>query len=217
MTGDARNGSGLSMPTTTHHTYLPVNAGAARFATWITLFIMPGTASLAVERAIHKEVRVEAPVDAVWRAWTTTEGVKSFLAPDAHVEARVLGPFRIYFNPFAPAGQKGEDDGMFLALQDRRMLSFTWSAPPHLPEARAQRTYVTVRLQELGESATQVHVYHGGWGDGGEWEDAYAYFDRAWVQVLASLQKRFASGQPMDWTPYLERLREAADQTNESR
>ena len=49
----------------------------------------------AQERYIDKEVRVKAPVDAVWQAWTTTEGVKSFFAPDARVEARVDGPFEI--------------------------------------------------------------------------------------------------------------------------
>ena len=88
---------------------------------------------------------MKAPVDAVWQAWTTSEGIRSFFAPDARVEARVDGPFEIYINPLAPPGQRGADDMRILALQDRKMLTFTWNAPPHLPEARAQRTYVTVR------------------------------------------------------------------------
>jgi len=61
------------------------------------------------ERFIDKEVRVKAPLEAVWQAWTTTEGIKSFFAPDAHVEARVDGPFEIYFNPLAQPGMKGAD------------------------------------------------------------------------------------------------------------
>jgi uncharacterized protein YndB with AHSA1/START domain len=159
------------------------------------------------ERFIDKEVRVKAPLDAVWQAWTTTEGIKSFFAPDAHVEARVDGPFEIYFNPLAQPGMKGADGMRFLALQDRKMLTFTWNAPPHLPEARAQRTYVTVRLKPIGDNETHVTLHHGGWGDGGQWDQAYAYFDKAWGNVLANLQKRFADGKPYDWTEWMASLR----------
>ena len=172
-----------------------------------TLAIVASCVALAQERAIDKQVRVKAPVDAVWAAWTTTEGVKSFFAPDARVEARVDGPFEIYMNPYAPPGQKGADDMRFLSIQDRKMFTVTWNAPPHLPEARAQRTYVTVRLKPVGDNETEVSLHHGGWGDGGQWDQAYAYFDKAWVNVLASLQKRFAENKPQDWTDWLASIR----------
>ena len=161
----------------------------------------------AQERYVDKEVRVKAPVDAVWQAWTTSEGIKSFFAPDARVDARVDGPFEVYINPLAPPGQKGADDMRFLAIQDKKMITFTWNAPPHLPEARAQRTYVTVRLKPVSESETLVTLHHGGWGEGGQWDQAYAYFDKAWGNVLANLQQRFAEGKPHDWTEWMASLR----------
>ena len=61
----------------------------------------------AEERALHKEVIVKAPIADVWNAWTTTEGIKTFFAPDAHVEARPDGPFEIYINPVCRAGDEG--------------------------------------------------------------------------------------------------------------
>ena len=161
----------------------------------------------AQERYIDKEVRVKAPVDAVWQAWTTTEGVKTFFAPDARVDARVDGPFEIYFNPYAPSGQKGADDMRFLSIQEKKMFTVTWNAPPHLPEARAQRTYVTVRLKPVGGNETEVTLHHGGWGEGGQWDPAYAYFDKAWTNVLVNLQKRFADDKPYDWTDWLASIR----------
>ena len=51
-----------------------------------------------------------------------------------------------------------------------------------------------------------VSLHHTGWGDGGEWDKAYAYFDRAWGNVLANLQKRFADG-PIDWTEWRGKLK----------
>lgn len=160
----------------------------------------------AAERAIAKEVVVAATLDEAWAAWTTREGIVSFFAPDAVVEPRVGGAFHIHIDPTAPPGQRGADDMRFLALQPKRMLSFDWNAPPHLAEVRAQRTLVVVRLQPLGERSTRVSLHHTGWGDGGQWDQAYAYFDRAWAGVLGNLKRRFDSG-PQDWTEWLNQLR----------
>jgi uncharacterized protein YndB with AHSA1/START domain len=162
----------------------------------------------AAERAIDREVLVPAKVDAVWQAWTTSEGIKTFFAPDAHVELRVDGPFEIFINPYAEPGLKGADGMRIIGFQPQRMLSFTWNAPPSLPDARQQRTVVIVRLEPAGEGQTRVTLHHVGWGDGGEWDKAYEYFSRAWPNVLANLQKRFASG-PIDWTEWLQRMKTA--------
>jgi len=160
----------------------------------------------APERMIEKQGVVEAPIGEVWKAWTTSEGVKSFFAPDAKVEPRSGGPFEIYMNPYAPAGLKGADDMRFLAVQEPTMISFTWNAPPSQAEIRAQRTVVIVRLRPVDEKSTEVTIHHVGWGDGEKWDATYAYFDRAWGAVLANLQKRFREG-PIDFKPFLEQLK----------
>ena len=36
--------------------------------------------------------------------------------------------------------------------------------------------------------------------------EPYAYFDRAWGNVLGNLKKRFETG-PVDWTAWLEQMR----------
>jgi len=158
------------------------------------------------ERRVLREVVVKAPVAAVWKAWTTSEGIVSFFAPEAVVDARPDGPFHIHMNPYGAAGLKGADDMRVMGVQENRMLSFSWNAPPHLPEARKQRTFVIVRLEPVGDAETLVRLTHIGWGDGGQWDQTHAYFDRAWGNVLANLQKRFAEG-PVDWTQWLARLK----------
>ena len=162
----------------------------------------------AAERAIDIEVVVAAPVAAVWQTWTTSEGIKTFFAPDARVELVVDGPFEIYINPYAQPGMKGADSMRVIGFQENRMLSFTWNAPPSLPEARKQRTVVILRFQPEGDNATRVRLHHVGWGDGGEWDKAYDYFGRAWPKVLGNLQQRFISG-PIDWTEWLERMKKS--------
>ena len=167
-------------------------------------------AAAAQERMIEKQVVVAAPVEEVWKAWTTTEGVTSFFAPEARVEARPGGPFEIYINPYAEPGMKGADDMKFMALQEPTMLSFTWNAPPSHPQIRTQRTLVIVRLKPLEARRTEVTLHHVGWGDGEKWDAVYAYFDGAWGNVLGNLQKRFAEG-PVDFTQWRKRMKAATE------
>ena len=166
----------------------------------------PAFGQIPEERRIVKEAVVKAPVEAVWKAWSTSEGIATFFAPEARVEARPDGPFEIYINPYAQPGMRGADAMRVLGVQENRMISFSWNAPPHLPEARAQRTFVTVRMRPAGDAETSVRLTHVGWGDGGQWDQAYAYFDRAWGNVLGNLQKRFAEG-PKDWTQWRAQLK----------
>jgi uncharacterized protein YndB with AHSA1/START domain len=167
--------------------------------------------AVAAERVIGKEIVIAAGVDEIWDAWTTRDGIVGFFAPDARIEAKPDGAFAIHFDPTAPDGLKGADDMRFLALQPKKMLSFTWNAPPHLPQARAQRTVVIVRFETIGERHTRVSLHHTGWGDGGEWDQAYAYFERAWGFVLGNLKKRFDEG-PIDWSGWMAQLRQAREQ-----
>lgn len=160
----------------------------------------------AAERSIDKEVVVAATIDQTWDAWTTREGIVSFFAPDARVEPRVGGAFAIYIDPLAEPGFKGADDMRFMAVQPKSMISFDWNAPPSLPEIRQQRTFVVVRFAPAGDAQTRVTLHHTGWGEGGEWDMAYAYFDRAWGNVLNNLKLRFERG-PQDWTEWMTQLR----------
>jgi len=181
-------------------------AGLGRRSTGALLLAALATAGHAAERAIERETVVAAPIDAVWQAWTTKAGIESFFAPEAVVDARVGGAFHVHMDPFAVPGAKGADDMRFMALQAPTMLSFDWNAPPTLPEARKQRTFVIVRLADVDGKSTRVSLHHTGWGNGGEWDRTYAYFERAWPAVLANLKRRFDT-EPFDWTDWLAQLR----------
>lgn len=172
-------------------------------AGWLVLLPL---APAAAERSIDKSIVVPATLDQTWDAWTTREGIVSFLAPDARIEAKPGGAFHIHFNPLAEPGMKGADDMRFMALQPRQMLSFDWNAPPHLASARQQRTFVVLRFSPVSEKETRVSLHHTGWGEGGEWDKTFTYFDAAWTQVLNNLKKRFETG-PIDWTEWLSTLR----------
>ncbi len=172
----------------------------------VCMFLLSALGASAQERALDKEVVVPAPLAAVWQSWTTKAGIEAFFAPEAEIDARVDGAFHIHMDPLGAPGMKGADTMRYLALQPMKMLSFDWNAPPHLAEVRKQRTFVVVRLFEVDGQSTRVTLHHTGWGEGGEWDQAYAYFDKAWGAVLGNLKKRHESG-PVDWSSWMEMLK----------
>ena len=52
-------------------------------------------AAQAAEKAIDKEVLVNAAREQAWQAWTAREGIVSLFAPDAKIEPRVGGAFQV--------------------------------------------------------------------------------------------------------------------------
>lgn len=144
------------------------------------------------ERTISKQALVPAPIEDVWAAWTTDAGIRSWLVADSHIELAVGGAYEWYFlEPDQP--ERGSEGCQVIGFQAPTMLTFTWNAPPHLPLARAQRTMCLLRLREAGADETRVEFTELGWGDGGQWDEAFAYFDAAWDRVLARLAAHFQS------------------------
>jgi uncharacterized protein YndB with AHSA1/START domain len=147
---------------------------------------------------IRKAVEVPASVDDVWHAWTSKEGVKTFFAQDASVELAVNGDYEMYFDPKQPAGLRGSEGCRVLGFVPGEMFSFTWNAPPTMPNVRKERTWVVIHFQALEAKKTRVSMVHLGWQAGEEWKQALQYFHKAWDVVLARLHYRFQTG-PIDW------------------
>lgn len=151
-------------------------------------------------RVLSATLLLDAPVEEVFALWTTEAGVRSFFAPACRIEPFVDGAYEILFDPSAAPGRRGSEGMRILVLEPPRRLAFTWNAPPEEAYVRSQRTVVWVDLAPAGEARTHLTFTHAGWGDGPEWDRAYAYFDRAWAAiVLPYLVHRIARG-PIDWS-----------------
>lgn len=142
-------------------------------------------------KRIELEVTVPAARDEVWSAWSTAEGWKAFFGVEAKIEPRPGGPFELYFSSDAPAGARGSEDCKVLCTIPNELFAFDWSAPPQFANVRKERTQVVVRFEALGEKSTRVRLTQLGWGESEEWNQVYAYFQRAWPLVLGQLRKHF--------------------------
>jgi uncharacterized protein YndB with AHSA1/START domain len=149
-------------------------------------------------RHVRYDFPVAAPADAVWEAWSTDAGLRTFFGPSARIELRTFGRFDIHFRPDAAPGERGAEGNLVLAVEPGRMLTTTWDAPPEFPSIRAQRTFLQIRLEPAAGNATRVTISQSGFGDGAEWTAVHEYFQGAWTWVAAALQHRFEAG-PINW------------------
>ena len=152
-----------------------------------------------MKKQISFQISIPASLSDVWYAWTTEEGARTFFAPECKIDLQPGGAYEMLFNLDAPPGEQGGEGMIILAIQPERMLSFTWNAPPNLPIVRGEMTHVVVYFEENTPGKTYVSLVHDGWGEGGEWDQAFDYFTWAWGEiVLPRLKYRFEEG-PIDW------------------
>lgn len=138
------------------------------------------------------ELAIPAPLPQVWKAFTTSEGLMTWLTPSATVDLRPGGDWICHF----PGGSTG--GGTIVSVVPQQELVISALAPDKFPNVRAHRTTARFSFKPDGNS-TLVRLTQTGWQDGDEWNRAYEYLAAGNAQLLAMLHHRFVSG-PTDWT-----------------
>ncbi|HBC47434.1 MAG TPA: hypothetical protein DEO84_01055 [candidate division Zixibacteria bacterium] len=144
------------------------------------------------DRILRTETVVPASLSDVWKAWTTTDGIKSFFSDHATIELKLGGKFEVLFLMDRPYGEQGSEDCRILSYLPMSMLSFEWNTPPEFGPLRDIRTVVVLQFEELGPREVRVILTEHGWGTGPEWDAVYDYFNRAWPFVLKNLKESFS-------------------------
>ena len=146
----------------------------------------------AAEKMLRVEITVPAPRSEVWKAFSTSEGLSTWLAPNSNVELKPGGEWMVHF----PGGSTG--GGNIVSFVPEKEIVIKALAPDQFPTVRAQRTTARFELEDHGKG-TLVRLTQTGWQDGDEWDRAYEYLTAGNAQLMATLHRRFVSG-PIDWS-----------------
>jgi uncharacterized protein YndB with AHSA1/START domain/uncharacterized protein YciI len=142
----------------------------------------------AHETVLSCDIVVAAPLERVWHAWTTEEGVTAFFAPAAKIQPWIGGSYELYFDLAAEPGLQGSDGCKILAMQPMSFLSFTWKASAQFNELRRQHT----------TDSTALRLSHTGWGTGEHWAELYRYSELLGAEVLQDFDRSITHG-PKQW------------------
>src|SRR4029077_10565704 len=97
-------------------------------------------------RALQFEVTVPGSLDAVWAAFTTADGLASWLWRDVRVDARPGGDWLAIF-PQSTGG------GTIVSLTPRRQIVISALAPDRFPAVRETRTQATFEFSPMSLSS----------------------------------------------------------------
>lgn len=152
------------------------------------------------ERVLQQQAIVSAPLADIWRAFTTSEGLRSFMAPVALIDFRAGGIWEASYDPNAKIGDPGNIRNEVLAYVPMKMIVVrVVRTPPSFPHPDVAKSVWTVlEFEDLGFNRVRVSSSMVGWRSGPEWDQIYNFFERGNAQVLSELQKRFVEG-PKKW------------------
>ena len=164
----------------------------------------PGTASAQATAGntivqdttpIVAEVIIEASADAVWSAWATDAGLRSWLAPHAQIDLRVGGRMRTNYAPTGVLGDATTIENTILSLEPKRMLSIRVSkAPEGFPFPNAvEHMWTVMYFEPVSPDRTRVRVVGLGFRADAESQRMRAFFDRGNMMTLQQLQRHFAA------------------------
>lgn len=149
------------------------------------------------DKAINNEVMINAPLNLVWYAWTISERVSEWFAPETVIEAKIGGPYELYFIPGNRTGMNTKGCKITKLINEKE-LQFTWKGPDQFEELMNGEnglTTVRVRFKSINEDATQVIVEHFGFKDQEDWIEAMNWHQMAWTGVLESLKAALEKGE----------------------
>jgi uncharacterized protein YndB with AHSA1/START domain len=146
-----------------------------------------------VSPVVHEGI-VEAPLDAVWAAWTTSEGLRSWMAPHAEIDLRVGGRMRANYNAQGTLGDPQTIENTVLSFEPKRMLSIKVAkAPAGFPFPNAiQRMWSIVYVEAVAPGRTRVREVSLGFDAGEESQKMRAFFNQGNATTLKQLQRHFA-------------------------
>lgn len=157
------------------------------------MVLLASPAAAAELAPIVSEGIVKAPPPAVWKAWTTGEGLRSWLAPLAEIDLRLDGLMRANYNAKGSLGDEGTIENRILAFEPERMLSIKVAkTPAGFPFPNAVKDMWTViYLQEQEGGRTLLRVVGLGFTDDPESVRMREFFQQGNDFTLQELQKRF--------------------------
>jgi len=101
-----------------------------RLAFATLLLSLLGSADRARAETLVQEAIVNAPVQEVWRLFTTSDGLMSWMVARADIDLRVGGLMRTRYAADGPLGDDKTIVNRILSYEPERMLSLQVHAPP---------------------------------------------------------------------------------------
>ena len=162
------------------------------------ILILHGPA-MGQDARVVDEFEIKASVDDVWNAFTTTDGLQSWVAPLADIDFRVGGKWRANYNKDGELGDAKTIENTILSYDPKRMLSIKATKFPEGFEfvEAAKETWSIFYFTPVTDSKTKITIVGLGYNDSEQSKKMRAFFKPAnkysMGQLKTALEKQDAN------------------------
>jgi uncharacterized protein YndB with AHSA1/START domain len=152
------------------------------------------------ERVLRHEVVMDAPVAKVWKAFTTPEQMRHFIAPVVALDLRPGGIWEASYDPDGKIGIPGNIQNEVLVFVPDKLLAIRIkAAPPRFPHLEvAKAVWTVIWFDDIGGAKTRVTIEMLPWKRSSESDVLYNFFEAGNDVTLRRARDYFA-GTPTNW------------------
>jgi uncharacterized protein YndB with AHSA1/START domain len=163
----------------------------------VTLLLVCGAAGAAEDVSFVNEGIIPAPVEEVWKVFSTTEGYKALGPALADVDLRVGGTIRSRYRADGVLGDAETIENVILAYEPPTMIALRiQKVPATFPFKQAWAKPWTVMTLTPVAGGTHLRVASLGYGTDEESVAMQNFFNAGNQQTIETLQRHFAAPAP---------------------
>jgi uncharacterized protein YndB with AHSA1/START domain len=149
----------------------------------------------AGQKALQLSMDIPATPHAVFDAFATSDGFKSWAVAVAKVDLRTGGDIESSYDSKAKIGDPGNIKNQIVTfIPDHLLVIRNVQAPEGFAgKGEFQKTVTVIEFTPI-EAGTRVRLTNTGYGDSAEAKTVYGHFEWGNAYTLAELKKKFAKG-----------------------
>jgi uncharacterized protein YndB with AHSA1/START domain len=145
-----------------------------------------------MEKIIHFKAKLECNIQHAFKMFTDNAMLESWLSTKAEVVPELGGKYELFWD------LENKEINSTLGcrvtgIEEKSFISFEWKGPEQFHSFMNNvdpLTHVIVKFTSLKDEQTSVHLFHTGWRNSPEWEEARKFFDNAWKKVMIDLKDK---------------------------
>ncbi len=149
---------------------------------------------------LKQEVLFAAPIEDVWRAYTTAEGWTAWAAPKAEIDLRVGGTIRTAYQ--GEIGGSSTNTLHIVNYVPERLLTLRAEPSPTWPEVMqedADKLSNVILFDEIADGVTRIQSFGVGYSDAPEYEQLMGFFIKANESLYQNLRTYLETGVTAKW------------------
>jgi uncharacterized protein YndB with AHSA1/START domain len=137
---------------------------------------------------------IDAPLDAVWNAFTTKAGQEAWNVAHAEIDMKIGGTMRTHYDSKGKIGDVNTIENVILAFEPKTMLTIKVGKPPEkFPFKEAiKNVWHIIYFEEAGPNRTRLRLVGLGYSADEESKKLRAFFEKGNAYTLKKLQEHLA-------------------------